>query len=161
MSMIGALRLVTDDELRDLFAHPEKLGDVLEVEGDDEDLDKAWHGLHFLFTGTAWEGEPPLNFLVAGGTAIGDEEYGYDIPRGFASDEVREIADALGGVSPEDLRTRFDPAKMLAEDIYPEIWDRDPADDDTLGYLLEYFDVLKAFVNRARERSAALIVYIV
>ena len=21
------------------------------------DLDKAWHGLHFLFTGTAWEGD--------------------------------------------------------------------------------------------------------
>src|SRR5687768_13192892 len=35
------------------------------------DLDKAWHGLHFLFTGTAWEGAPPECFLVSGGTEIG------------------------------------------------------------------------------------------
>src|SRR5262245_36860483 len=23
------------------------------------DLERVWHGLHFLFTGTAWEGEEP------------------------------------------------------------------------------------------------------
>src|SRR5829696_7547426 len=33
-------------------------------------FEKSWHGLHFLLTGTAWEGEPPLNFLLAGGREI-------------------------------------------------------------------------------------------
>src|SRR5215211_6398120 len=26
------------------------------------DLDKSWHGIHYLLTKTDWEGEPPLNF---------------------------------------------------------------------------------------------------
>src|SRR5512145_3257845 len=33
-------------------------------EGDSTDLDKAWHGIHYFLTGTAWEGEHPDNFLV-------------------------------------------------------------------------------------------------
>jgi hypothetical protein len=24
------------------------------------DLDKSWHGIHYMLTGTAWEGTPPL-----------------------------------------------------------------------------------------------------
>lgn len=28
---------------------------------------------------------------------------------------------------------------MVKKEIYPEIWDRDPKDDDTLGYLIEYY----------------------
>src|SRR5215207_2984929 len=30
--------------------------------GEAGDLEKAWHGIHFLLTGTAWEGDPPLSF---------------------------------------------------------------------------------------------------
>jgi len=40
------------------------------------DLDKAWGGLHFLLTGTAWEGEPPHSFLLDGDT-VGDIDVGY------------------------------------------------------------------------------------
>src|SRR6187401_1556372 len=32
-----------------------------EGEGQSTDLDKAWHGIHYLLTGTAWEGPAPLN----------------------------------------------------------------------------------------------------
>jgi hypothetical protein len=28
-----------------------------EGEGDVVDLDKTWHGIHYLLTGTAWEGD--------------------------------------------------------------------------------------------------------
>jgi hypothetical protein len=49
---------------------------------------------------------------------------------------------------------------MLALEIYPEIWNRDPSDDDTLGYLLEYFDFLKAFVAGAASRRLGLIVWV-
>src|SRR6185312_15082100 len=31
------------------------------------DLDKAWHGLHFLFTGSDWSGDFPQGFLVSCG----------------------------------------------------------------------------------------------
>ena len=41
------------------------------------DLDKSWHGIHFLLTGAAWEGERPLNFLILGGEEVGDIDVGH------------------------------------------------------------------------------------
>src|SRR5215203_4027303 len=52
------------------------------------DLDKSWHGIHYLLTKTAWAGEPPLSFLVLGGAEVGDIDVGYGTARAFRSDEV-------------------------------------------------------------------------
>ncbi len=48
---------------------------------------------------------------------------------------------------------------MKAE-IYPEIWDRDPAEDDAQGYLVEMFEHLKAFVEKTAEQKKGMVVYI-
>ena len=170
MSMIGNFRLVEAPEFERLLAEPETIEDLLyadDDEADDDapdsaqiDIDKAWHGLHFLFTGTAWEGKPPLNFIAAGGREVGDVDVGYGPARAFTSKELREISAALAGLSTTDLRKRFDPAKMMKLQIYPKIWDRDPANDDTLAYLLGYFDQLKAFLTHGAERNLALLVYL-
>ncbi len=127
---------------------------------DETDLDKAWHGIHFLLTGTAWEGDPPWCYLVTGGTDIGDVDVGYGPARGLTSAEAKQFSAALSGLSPEDLRRRFDPQKMKGEDIYPSIWDRDPKEDDALGYLLGYFAILGAFVARAARDGKALLIYL-
>jgi hypothetical protein len=124
----------------------------------DTDLDKAWHGIHFLLTGSDWGGDPPLNFLVAGGTPVGDIDVGYGPARVFRSTEVAEIHKALGGLQEDDLRKRFQPDVMMKKDIYPTIWDRDPKDDDALGYLLEYFAVLKKFVSDAADKGLGIVV---
>jgi hypothetical protein len=164
MSMIGNLPLLSDEELSSLLAEPAGVEAFL-FEGlppaeDELYLDKAWHGIHFLLTGTAWEGEPPLNFIVAGGIDIGTEDVGYARPLGFTSADVREIAAALAPLSADELRSRFDPKRMLELGIYPEIWDRPPEEDDTLAHLLGYFDQLKGFLQRAAENGRALIVYV-
>src|SRR5690348_12146296 len=98
MSMIGNFLLVSDDELQRVLAAPASVHDLVDAayEGRGRDLvdvDKAWHCLHFLLTGTAWGGEPPLNFVAIGGTEIGEEDVGYGPARGFASQELRVIAD--------------------------------------------------------------------
>ena len=81
MSMICNLRQVEAAEIDNLLAHPEHVGDVLDSNeagpGGELDLDKAWHGIHFLLTGSAWEGEEPLCYLLAGGQEVGDEDVGY------------------------------------------------------------------------------------
>jgi hypothetical protein len=130
-------------------------GEVLNI-----DLDKAWHGIHFLLTGSDWEGDPPLNFLVGGGAEVGDVDLGYGPARVFRSSEVSEICKALDRIKEDDLRERFQPDVMMKKDIYPLIWDRDPKDDDTLGYLLEYFTELKKFVSQAAEKNLGLVVTI-
>ena len=127
-------------------------------EGQIVDVDKAWHGIHYLLTGTADDGEPPLNFLVAGGTDVGDEDVGYGPPRAYTSAQARVIATALASVSDDELRGRFDPRGMMAATVYPEIWDRDPADDDTLGYLMDGVASLRAMLATVASNGHGLLV---
>lgn len=47
---------------------------------------------------------------------------------------------------------------MMRDDVYPNIWDRDPEEDDALGYLIEYFDRLKAFCARTSASGRGLVV---
>jgi hypothetical protein len=129
-------------------------------EGDIIDLDKSWHGIHYLLTGTVWEGEPPLNFLIQGGREVGDEEVGLAPPRVLTAAETREVAEALAAVSDEELRARFNPGEMMRLEIYPEIWDRDPGEDDTLGYLMEYLAQLRNGLARVVARGHGLLVTI-
>jgi hypothetical protein len=118
------------------------------------DLDKAWHGIHFLLTGTAWEGDPPLNFLLVGGRDVEDFENAHT----FTAAETGDIAAALARVDDAELRRRFAPEEMMRLEIYPEIWDRDPAKDDTLGYLLEMTGVLRGALDHVVGRGYGLLV---
>lgn len=133
---------------------------LMEGEGEVLDLDKAWHGIHYLLTGTAWEGDPPLNFLVTGGREVGEDEIGYGPARTLTPIETREVANALAALSDEQLRGRFAPDEMMRLEIYPEIWDRDPAQDDTLGYLIEYLKRLRGTLAGVVARGHGLLVTI-
>ena len=128
-------------------------------EGDMGDIDKAWQGIHYLLTGSADESAPPpLNFLLAGGTDVGEEDVGYGPARVYSAAETREIAAALAAVSDDELRRRFDPDAMMRAEVYPEIWDRDPASDDPLGYLMEYVGVLRNMLATATSNGHGLMV---
>jgi hypothetical protein len=131
-----------------------------EGEGHVGDLDKAWHGLHFLLTGTAWEGDPPLNFLVTAGREVGTEDIGIGPARTLTSAETEQAASALARISDEELRGRFVPSEMMRVEIYPEIWDRDPAADDTLGYLMQYVGQLRSTLEDVVQRGHGLLVTI-
>lgn len=167
MSMIGNLRAVDDATLQALLASPDTIQEFLYPDdGEDDaaeqnDLDKAWHAIHFILTGSAWEGEFPLNFLVSGGTPVGDEDVGYGPARAFTSEEVWQIEAALSRVSETDFRGRFSLVKMREADIYPSFGDA--SDDEMeaeLSYVLENFRSLKEFVARSAGQGRALLVYI-
>jgi hypothetical protein len=164
MSMICSLRQAAEAEIDRLLADPEEIVDFLEeetAEPDGEiDLDKAWHGIHFLLTGSTWEGDAPLGYLVAGGEEIGDEDVGYGPARVLRPAEVARFDAALAAISRDDFRRRFDPRVMMEQRIYPEIWDRHPDDDDAPGYLTEYFELLKAFVHTSTEKNKDLIIWL-
>ncbi|NLG84732.1 MAG: YfbM family protein [Firmicutes bacterium] len=167
MSMIGNLRRLSEADRQRLFEAPHEITSYLyenPPKGDgpfrDLEIDKVWHGIHYLLTGSAWEGESPLGFLVNGGTAVGDEDVGYGPARGFSAKEVRAIAEALAGIDAATLRARFDSQAMMEAGIYPLVWDRPLTEDDTLGYLLEYFEQLREFIAGAAAAGDALLVYI-
>jgi Domain of unknown function (DUF1877) len=130
------------------------------AEGFSTDLDKAWHGIHYFLTGTAWEGEHPHNFLVSGGKEVGSIDVGYGPARVLMAAETREVLDALIALRDEDLRARFNPQDMLAKQIYPKIWARKPEEEDTLGYLMEYVETLRGFLGQAVDEGLGIVVYI-
>jgi len=66
--------------------------------------------------------------------------------------------DALAAISDDELRRRFAPDAMMRAEIYPEIWDRDPEEDDTLGYLMEYVAVLREMLGSVTSRGHGLMV---
>jgi hypothetical protein len=125
------------------------------------DLEKAWHGLHFLFTGTAWEGEEPACFLTRGGEEIGDEDLGYSSIRVLDPHRLGEFARFLDGLTPEELRRWFEPRRMKELKIYPGVWVRKNFDGEAeLEYLLTSFDELRRFVSNTVKTGDGAIVFL-
>jgi hypothetical protein len=129
-------------------------------ESDSLSIDKTWHALHFLFSGTAAEGKPPADFLVAGGAPIGDVDVGYGPARCFTPAEVRSIAAFLEQQKEEELRARIDLKAMEKLDIYPSVWSEDTDVDEEWEYLVTSFREMKQFVNEAAQAHQSMIVYL-
>ncbi len=160
MGMYCTLRAVGADEIRRLRETPESAFDpAAGPTGNTVSLEKAWHGLHFLLSGSAWEGEGPLGFLLAGGESLGGEDSD-DEPgdRFFSPDETKALDHALANVSDEQLWARFDPERMTEESIYPGIWDE--AESDLREEYLAYFQAMKELIHRASSANQGILISI-
>jgi hypothetical protein len=111
------------------------------------DVGDAWHGLHFLLTGTAAEGEEPACYLASGGDAL-DEDGQF---RALRSDQVRLFANHLSRIGQVELERRFDSTLMRELEIYPEsAWGQPASSDDTsLRWLIAVYAKLSAFIIKA------------
>jgi Domain of unknown function (DUF1877) len=122
------------------------------------DVDKAWQGIHFLLTGSDWEGDGLAAFILHGGREI-DEDLGYGPPHGFNSTEVKEIVQTLDQLNLEELYAKADPKTFAANEIYPSIWDSEPK-EQSIGYVMDNLKSLKEFLGKAAQSNRALIVYL-
>ena len=130
----------------------DQVPDDLDAAYDDEPLDgtqvyldAAWHALHFLLTVDTDE-YSPLGFLA-------------EPTRALDAETVEAIDEELGYVSAEQLRARFDPARLREASIQPPIWERPPAEDDALGWVLGYFMQLQALVHEAAKERQSLLLW--
>jgi len=159
--MIVSLKSATDSRIEHLLKNPSTIEEFLEGEqgSDYLSLEKAWHGLHFLFTNSPWEGAEPLCYLLCGGQVIGDIDVGYGPARAITSKQVAAFESELEKIDQIELRRRFNPEVMTANDIYPAIWDRPIEEDDTIGYLCDYFTLLKPFVKAASQNTLGMVIW--
>ncbi|MEW5787421.1 MAG: YfbM family protein [Pseudomonadota bacterium] len=164
MGMVACYVAVSPQMLDMLISGEESIEEYLYPDdGDSEpsnsiDLDKSWHGIHYLLNGTSEGGERPLSMAVIGGVEFGPE-VGYGPARYLTVAETADVAKALDGISISTLRARFDPSDMLDKDIYPSpMWERDG--QEALAYALEYFHKLSAFYREAAARGDAAIQWI-
>ena len=129
-------------------------------EEDTTDVDKTWHALHFLFTGSDWDGSFPEGFLVSCGEPVGNVDVGYGPAKSFTSIQVKEIAGFLSGLERADLMNRFDPEKMHELEIYPSIWDNSENPEEDWEYVEGGLDEIIRFVGETAERNMALLIHI-
>lgn len=157
MSIIGNLKQVTSEQLKNLIENPDLIESLIFEEVDDNylDLDKAWHGIHFLLNDDVWGGNEPLRFVVMGREEIG-EDIGYGPTRYLTSSEVKDISRTLSKISIESLIKKFDAERFKKADIYPSIWE----EEDAIDYLMEYYKELVDYYNDAAKNNNVMLVYL-
>lgn len=159
MGMYCSVTAVRPEVVAQLRANPGDAGPAFAGRAADAsvDLEKSWHGLHYLLTGSATEGSGPLAFLLHGGAEIGEDD-GYGCPRLIDPDGVRAIDAALAAVTDDGLWSRFDAGAMESQGVYPGIWDEDEA--ELREEYTTYFRELKGLIGRARAGGMGVVVAI-
>jgi hypothetical protein len=122
------------------------------------DVEKAWHGLHFLLSGSAEKTTPGAGQAVMGGTEIGPA-LGYGPARLLDPDEVRTVSAALSGMIRDSLRARYDAASMEAAKVYPGGWVQGGAEENC-DWLLDAFETVQRFYASAASRGSAVLLYL-
>lgn len=161
MGMVGCFTAVDKERLQEFVADPARVTAYLndEDEAYEErtfDVDKAWHGIHFLLTGQPWGGKEPLGWAVLGGEAIG-EDVGYGPARLLMPEQVADVAGALAAIDEAQFRSRFAPEAMGKADIYPDIWMRDG--QEALDYIAHYYVRLVDFYSKAAARGDGMLLW--
>jgi uncharacterized protein DUF1877 len=116
------------------------------------DLDKAWHGIHFLLTGKAEEAPLPAGMLFSGGRALAGSSHLLD------PSQVADCHRYLSALPDEQIARAYDPDRMDELDIYPNIWRRDG--NEALDYLLANLQTLRAVLRDCVDEGHGLVITI-
>ena len=163
MSMIAGLAPITPAQLEAVQADPDAATAFCHPQDAAQrarniDLDKAWHGIHFLLTGKAWDkGGQAQGLAILGGQDIGPDQ-GYGPARFVTPPQVADVAAALATLDDAELARRYDVQAMEQQQIYPGMWERDG--DEGLEYLQHYFKHLQRFYADAAGRGDAVLQWI-
>lgn len=164
MGMAVSFSAVTPDTLAHLLDTPDDIeGYLLPDDGTDEpanttDVDKAWHGIHYLLTSTAWDGREPFCWAILGAADVGPD-LGMGPARLLTPEQVVRLSAALDSLTTDELSARFDPQDMQDKGIYPDgIWMRDG--DEALKYLLDNLAHLVDFYRDAAARGDGVLLWL-
>ena len=159
MSMIGQFVAIPQEELDVILKEPDSAFSILgKYPENDIDLDKAWHGIHFLLNGEPYGGEYPLVHAVFGMEKIEEQKHENVNPMfGTPAKNVKEIADAICSINEEQFRAKYDQKALQDAAIYPDSWN-DP--EKEMDFLTSYFEDLQEFYKEAASKNLAVITYI-
>lgn len=119
-------------------------------------LEKSWHGIHYLLTGVAEGGRPPLSWAVLGDKEIpeGERLMGHGPAHVLTGQQVSAVSKAIACFTKEKLLRKFDLKAMKAARVYGV---RGAEDKE---YLWIYFQKLKAFYSQATRQNNGLLSYL-
>ncbi len=156
MGMIWVARLANDNEVKSLVAKPDLIVDFVNPEVPDKhgttiDLDKEWHAIHFLLTGSAGPTDSPLSLILGNYQNVGpDIGYGpaFQIPKLF----LKAFDHAISALSSSDLRARYDVKAMVNNQVYIADSLADEG-QEALEYLLKGIERLREFASKGVAQS--------
>ncbi len=155
----GMIERLKSQTAEDIF---EQLEELEEEEGAEVyDMDKLWDGLHFILTGvsavTPLENHP-LSEAVEGTASFSED--GEDVFITYVYPErAKEISSALNAFDIDKALGKFVPHVLAENDIYPDIWDDEDA-DELKQEMSEAFYGLKEFYASAAGKGKGVIVSI-
>jgi hypothetical protein len=157
MGMTASLTRLNVEQWQELKDNPELvLEEFWEREGlMSVDLDKAWHAIHYVLNGQAWEGVGPLAQTILGGERLEVNEDAVNVAL-LSPADVQLVNQALQAISHQDFIARYDAKALDKAEVYPQIWVRDG--QDGLNYVLEYFSELKAGYEAAAASGEGLLI---
>ena len=125
------------------------------------DLDKWWHVFLFLLTGVheIQEGHKvghPLHNVIFGGTPTAVST-GYGPVRALSGDQLREVSEALSGVTAESFMSRWNIEEMRAKDIYACPYEEEEEEEREMA--LELLNQLKTFLAEAHAQGQVVVIY--
>lgn len=155
MGMIWVAYRRSAGEAAELVESTDSIELLLESDDDETsvDLDKTWHGIHWLLTGSHDPTDDVTSEVIFGGQPVG-EDRGYGPARLLDPERVRAVASILRALPADELRQRVDLEAMSAADLYPDIWDEADVFDE---YLAPAYDELRAFYADAAHEGQAVI----
>ncbi len=155
VGMIWIAHRRSSDEAAALATSLEGMESLLESDDDvtSVDLDKAWHGIHWLLAGSEHPTDDVTSEVIFGGEPV-SEDLGYGPARLLPPERVQAVAAALQGLPSHELRQRVDLPAMAEARLYPDIWDMEDVFDD---YLAPAYDRLRSFYVDAAQRGQAVI----
>ena len=161
MGMTASFASISPTELEELKEDATNASDLLfERVGLDDvesgvDIDKSWAAIHFMLTGSQWEGSEPERLPILGGTEIG-ADIGYGPARYLTPEQVVKAHGVLASLPAAELKKRFMPAKLEAADVYPSgIWLEEGMDG--FEYIEHWYEQLRLFYETAAKRGNAVL----
>ena len=152
MGMVWVMTVASDQEVAQLRDNPSAIYDFVNSQdayesGRTLDLDKQWHAVHFLLTGSAEITNDPLSLIIGRFEEIGpDNGYGpaWFVPKDF----ITNFNNAISSLSYDELVARYDTDAMVHENVY--IADALASEgEEGRGFVLEDVARLRAFVATA------------
>jgi len=154
MGMVIYLYRATAGEVESFAADADAVGETIFDNGVRDrviDFDKAWHALHFMLTGDAGRSAHPLTMLVTDDAhMLGTDERGFGGYWLIEPSAVRAFADALAAISDEALAARYDPAAMVANDLYMSDYFEHEGSEG-LSYIMQWVPNLRSFSRAAAD----------
>jgi hypothetical protein len=117
-------------------------------------LEKSWHMMHYMFTGSTEPAGGPGDALM-GGEELG-EDFGYGPARLLDAEATRAFGDFLNGIDFDRMKARIDSRKMTDDGVYAVSDD----DDEVRQEFAEYFPRLRDYVAGMAHKQGGLLVWI-